>query len=182
LWRLFLPVLIAVFAFAAATPSETSCAVAPPSDDPLVFVVHRSNPLDNLALADLRKIFRGERRKWAHGRNVTVVMRNPGTGERAAVLQTIYGMDENEFARFILHAEFVGDIATPPKQLNSAQGVIRFVFNVPGAIGYVRLSQLDPAVKPLRIDGRSPGDPDYPFVTLPEPVVDVDGVAHAPGR
>lgn len=144
-----------------------------------MFVVHRSNPTENLTLAELRKLFRGERRKWPHGRNVTLVMRNPGTPERAAVLHDVYGMDENEFARFFLHAEFVGDVVTPPKQLNSPQGVVRFVFNVPGAIGYVRLSQLDKSVKPLRIDGHAPGDPAYPFITASEAIATSEGLAHA---
>lgn len=180
-WRLLLPLLVAAIALAASSP-EPAEAPLPPESDPLVFIVHRSNPVDNLALADLRKVFRGERRKWPHGRKVTVVMRNPGTGERTTVLDDVYGMNENEFARYFLHAAFVGDVIAPPKQLNSTQGVIRFVFNVPGAIGYVRLSQLDEAVKPLRIDGIAPGQQDYPFITAAEPVIDVDGIAHAPAN
>lgn len=164
--------LLAVVALAASTDEA---ARRPP--EPLVFVVHRSNPTDNLTLADLRKLFHGERRKWSHGRNVTLVMRNPGTIERDTVLRELYEMDENEFARFFLHAEFVGDVATPPKQLNSAQGVIRFVFNVPGAIGYVRLSELDKSVKPLRIGGLAPGDPGYPLIAAKDLLTEVSSHA-----
>lgn len=140
-----------------------------PAEDRLVFVVHRSNPTENLTLAELRRYLRGERRKWPNGRNVTVVMRNPGALERATVLREIYGMNEDEFARYFLHAAFVGDVAGPPKQVNSAHWMARFVFNVPGAIGYLRASELDDAVKPLRIGGVGHHDPEYPLVITPDP-------------
>ena len=41
--------------------------------------------------------------------------------------------------------------------------MIRFIFNAPGAIGYVRADQVDGTTKVLRIDGLLPGDPKYPL-------------------
>jgi ABC-type phosphate transport system substrate-binding protein len=140
----------------ADTPTSSS------TTEPLVFIVHRSNPADNLSLQDLKKLFRGERRKWAHGRNVTLVMREPGAPERNSVLEHVYAMDDAEFAKYFLHAAFVGQVSGPPKQLNSSVGMLKFVFNVPGAIGYVRASELDDSVKPIQINGLPHQHPDYP--------------------
>jgi hypothetical protein len=39
--------------------------------------------------------------------------------------------------------------------------VLRFVFNVPGAIGYARASEVDSTVKVLRVDGLLPGEDGY---------------------
>jgi hypothetical protein len=39
--------------------------------------------------------------------------------------------------------------------------VRKFVFNVPGAIGYVRVTDVDDTVKVIRIDGHLPDDKDY---------------------
>jgi hypothetical protein len=39
--------------------------------------------------------------------------------------------------------------------------VLKFVFNVPGAIGYLRASDVDGSVKILRVDGHLPEDKDY---------------------
>ena len=39
----------------------------------------------------------------------------------------------------------------------------KFVFNVPGAIGYLRPGDVDDSVKVLRIDGHLPGDAEYPL-------------------
>ena len=130
--------------------------------EPLAIVVNRSNPLDELSLGDLRRVFRGQRSRWSNGRRVTLVMRDPGAREREAILRSVYGVAEAEYRRSYMQAVFSGETADAPKTLSSTNGVLRFVFNVPGAIGYVRASDVDTAsVKMLRIDGRLPGEPGY---------------------
>jgi len=41
--------------------------------------------------------------------------------------------------------------------------MLRFIFNTPGAIGYVRADEVDDTVKVLRIDDRLPGEAKYPL-------------------
>src|SRR5579863_6446201 len=60
--------------------------------EPLVIVVNRSNPLDDLSSAELRKIFLGNRSHWANGRRITLVMREPGEPERTALIRDVCGM------------------------------------------------------------------------------------------
>ena len=130
--------------------------------EPLTIVVNRSNPLTDMSLADLRRVFRGQRSRWSNGRRVTLVMRDPGAAERNAILQSLYGVAEVEYRRTYLQAVFSGESSDAPKTLSTTYGVLRFVYNVPGAIGYVRASDVDTAsVKMLRIDGRLPGEPGY---------------------
>ena len=130
-------------------------------NEPLAIVVNRSNPLSEISLADLRRVFRGQRSRWSNGRRVTLVMRDPGAPERDAILQSLYGVAEVEYRRTYLHAIFSGEAGDAPKTLASPKGVVRFVYNVPGAIGYVRARDVSPSVKMLRIDGRLPGEPGY---------------------
>jgi hypothetical protein len=54
-------------------------------------------------------------------------------------------------------------VCVSPKTLANPSDVLKFVFNVPGAIGYVRASDVDSSVKVLRVDGRLPEDKDYRF-------------------
>jgi ABC-type phosphate transport system substrate-binding protein len=129
--------------------------------EPLAIVVNRSNPLSEVSLADLRRIYRGQRYRWSNGKRVTLVMRDPGTPERDTMLRVLYGVGEEEYRRVFLLAIFTGEAGDAPKMLASPNGVLRFVFNVPGAIGYVRASEADSNVKVLRIDGRLPGQPGY---------------------
>ena len=129
--------------------------------EPLAIVVNKSNPLTEISLADLRRVFRGQRSRWTNGRRVTLVMRDPGAPERDALLRSLYGLGEEEYRRSFLQAVFTGEASDAPKTLASNNGVVRFVYNVPGAIGYVRARDVDGSVKTLRVDGRMPGDAGY---------------------
>lgn len=152
-----LPVFVLAGLVAAVKPGADRAQEA----EPLAIVVNRSNPMTEISLADLRKIYRGQRSRWSNGRRVTLVMRDPGTPERVAILQRLYGVDEDEYRRGWLQAVFTGEANGSPKVLASPNGVLRFVFNVPGAIGYVRASEVDASVKTLRVDGRLPGEAGY---------------------
>jgi hypothetical protein len=88
-------------------------------------------------------------------------MREPGTTERAVVLRAVCRMTEQDFRRHHLQLVFTGQAPDLPRQLATANGVLRFVFNVPGAIGYVRAGEVDPSVKVLQVQGRRPGQPGY---------------------
>lgn len=82
------------------------------------------------------------------------------------MLQTILKMSEAEYTRWLLDIEFRAQ--TPPliKTLNSDEGSNKFVFNVPGAVA---ITNGEPGgavswqVKVLRVDGKLPGDPEYPL-------------------
>ncbi len=70
-------------------------------------------------------------------------------------------MNEDQFETHILRGLFTGDILVSPKILATPTGVRKFLFNVPGAIGYLRLSDVDSTVKVVRIDKLMPEDKGY---------------------
>ena len=129
----------------------------------LAVIVNKSNPVENVTLEELRKFCTAERKFWSDNKRATVVLRDPGQAERATVLQIIYRMSESDFARYFLQAEFTGEVQSAPKHLSTAVGVRRFVFNVPGSIGFVRPEEADATVKIVRVNGCTPGDPQYPL-------------------
>jgi ABC-type phosphate transport system substrate-binding protein len=133
----------------------------PATEDSLGIVVNRSNPVENLSFAELRKIFLGEQSHWSNGRRITVVMLEPGKQERQAVLTQIYRMDDKDFNKHFVQGMFTGEIHAAPKTLGTSAEVLKFVLNVPGAIGYVRVTEADESVKVVHIDSRLPGDKDY---------------------
>lgn len=133
------------------------------ADEALAVIVNRSNPVENVTLDELRKYCVAERKRWSDDKRVTVVLRDPGQAEREAVLQLIYRMNENDFSRHFLQAEFTGAVQSAPKRLSTGSGVRRFVFNVPGAIGFARASEVDATVKLVRVNGLTPEDPRYPL-------------------
>lgn len=146
-----------LFAGSSGLPLGEQGAVA----EPLVIVVNRSNPVDELSLSELRRIFLGNRSHWANGRRITLVMRDPGEPERKIILRDVCGMNEDQLKNHFLHGLFTGEILVSPKVLSTPAGVRKFIFNVPGAIGYLRISDLDASVKIVRIDELLPNDKGY---------------------
>lgn len=132
-----------------------------PGDRNLAIVVNVNNPVDNLSSAELRRVFLGARGHWPNGRRITLVMLEPGWPERAAVLSSIYQMNETDFNNHFLHGLFTGEVFVSPKTLATPEGVRKFIFNVPGAIGYLRASDVDKTIKVIRIDERLPDDKGY---------------------
>jgi len=129
--------------------------------EPLVIVVNHSNPVNDLTFDELRRIFLGNRSHWPNGRRITLVMREPGEPERRTVLHEVCGMNEDQFKNHFVHGLFTGEILVSPKILSSPVGVRKFIFNVPGAIGYLRVGDVDDSVKVVRIDELLPDDKGY---------------------
>ena len=150
-------VLLPLTGGTAESPPQSRAA----AEDSLAIVVNRSNPVDSLSFPELRKIFMGEQDHWSNGRRVTVVMLEPGKSERQAVLAQVYKMDEKDFNQYFLHSMFTGEVHSAPKALSSSAEVLKFVFNIPGAIGYLKASEVNDSVKVVRIDSRLPGEKDY---------------------
>ncbi|HSL23648.1 MAG TPA: hypothetical protein VK886_19105 [Vicinamibacterales bacterium] len=147
----------------AQGPAKGQPGRQPGLPDTLAIIVHRSNPVVQLTLIELRRIFMLEKQTWPHGRKITVVLREKGQRERTDAIRLICGIDEAEYDRYILLQTFRGQIGQGPRSILTGTGMLRFVFNAPGAIGSVSADQLDGSTKVLQIDGRLPGDPRYPL-------------------
>jgi ABC-type phosphate transport system substrate-binding protein len=131
--------------------------------DALAILVHPANAVDGLTRGELRRIFMLETQTWPSGRKITVVLREKGQPERTEAIRLICGVSEIEFERHVLFQTFRGSVNLGLRSIQSANAMIRFIFNAPGAIGYVRADQVDGTTKVLRIDGLLPGDAKYPL-------------------
>lgn len=171
-WRTTMPrvtislLLLAVGILVTQVPHAVYGSQGTPSTyrdlaDSLGIVVNRSNPVENLSVAELRKIFLGEQSHWSNGRRITVVMLEPGKQERQAVLTQICLMNDKDFDQHFSQGGSGGETRTAPKILPTSADVLKFVGNVPGAIGYVRVTEADDSVKMVHVDSRLPGDKDY---------------------
>ena len=77
------------------------------------------------------------------------------------------GISEPEYERHVLLQTFQGNVGRGPRSIQSAAAMLRFVFNAPGAIGYVPADMVDGSTKVLRIDGFLPCDDGYPLRRRP---------------
>lgn len=156
-----LPVL--AFIIADVRASSFSPEERTASEQNLAIIVNLSNSVEGLSRDELRRIFLGERSHWVNGRRITLVMMDQDRPERKVILRDVCQLSEADYNHRILHGLFTGELFVSPKTLATPTGVRKFVFNVPGAIGYLRATDVDATVKVLRVDGRFPQDRDYPL-------------------
>jgi ABC-type phosphate transport system substrate-binding protein len=132
--------------------------------DSLVVIVNPANPVDNLSLAELKKLFLSDRSRWDTGKAVAPVMLTAGAPERTSFLKIVCGMSDADMSKYFLQAAFTGKSATPPKEVSSASAVKSFVAGSPGGIGFVKTDELpagDTTVKAVKVDGAAASDPGY---------------------
>ena len=115
--------------------------------DEVDIIVNKANTVDDLSLADAKKIFMGDKSTWPSGKRVTVLMLGAGHPERATVLREIYKMPEDQLGQYFVQAAFAGKISAPPKDIASAAQMKQAVADTIGAIGYVKKEDLDDTLK-----------------------------------
>lgn len=127
----------------------------------IAVIVHPDVPVDNLTLADLRRILIGDREFWTSGSRVTLYIRAPIARERDAMVKDVCQMTEAQFRQHWIAKVFRADTATPPKIVYSTQMALEQVSRTPGALAFVEAPVTGKGVKVLKIDGRSPGQQGY---------------------
>jgi ABC-type phosphate transport system substrate-binding protein len=137
--------ILCVLLLLAALAVWNAPAVA--DDAQVAIIVNPSNSVTGLSLQDLHKIFLGEKSTWPNGKHIFLIMAAPGSDERSMVLKSVYKMGENDYTKYFLQASFTGAISAPPKDASSAAQVKQLVAENPGAIGYVKQSDVSDAVK-----------------------------------
>lgn len=128
-------------------------------------VGHRSNPINNLRVTDLRAFFGGVVKQWPHGAKVVLVERDAESAPFRFLLRRILTMSAGEYKRSLASIEFRGEAPVTLKVLNSDAAACKFVFNVPGSIAVIETDSLHAPecgqVQILKIEGKAPGEEGY---------------------
>jgi hypothetical protein len=132
---------------------------------PIAVIVHEQVPVDGLSLSELRRIFLGERQLWARGLTVTLLMPPHGSPERKVLLRQIYKQrTEIQYQHHWINKLFGDGAQITPKITGSPEMSASLAREIPGAIALVRANRIPEGVKILSIDGKLPGESDYPLV------------------
>ena len=112
----------------------------------LAVVVNHTNPVSSLRLIDLGSMYRGEDLHWAHGGRIKLVNRETSSPERKQFYRTVLNAKPDQ--RFYV---INTPIAVQSLIRRSDEAVLRFVTAIDGAIGYVRVSEVNDSVKVILI-------------------------------
>jgi len=137
--------------------------LAQKSDVGVAVVVNADTPINNLSLAEVRKIFLGDRQYWTANIPVVLLMRAPVARERDVVLKTIYQMSESRFKQYWIAKIFRAESASAPKVVYSNDMANELVAAIPGAIAFIDSRDVKPGTKVVRVEGLLPGDAGYPL-------------------
>ena len=127
--------------------AEAGVDILPLAKDGIVLIVNHENPIDELNMEQLHRIFNGTITNWKEvggvDRPIVLISRESGSGTRDAFDQIIGLMDGKRSTLAVKQAIFC----------DSTNSVSQNVADKGNAIGYVSLGSLLPDVKPIRIDG-----------------------------
>ncbi|MDQ7026498.1 MAG: substrate-binding domain-containing protein [Anaerolineae bacterium] len=118
---------------------------APLAQDGLAIITHADNPVSNLRIEQLRRIYRGYITNWQDvggaDLDITLLSRESGSGTRA------------EFERLVM-----GQQRTSPNAqvVASPAATLQRLIETPGAIAYLPLSQTTTGIRILAIDDVRP--------------------------
>jgi ABC-type phosphate transport system substrate-binding protein len=129
----------------------------------IAVVVHPETPVTDLTLSEVRQVLLGERQYWNSKLPVVLLIRAPVARERDVVLRVIYQMSEAQFKQYWVAKIFRAEAASPPKIVYSNDMQLELVSGIPGAIAFMDARNIRPGLKVIRVDGRLPGDKDYPL-------------------
>ncbi len=130
---------------------------APVAEDGIGMIVHPANAVTGLTTAQLRAIYEGEIQNWraVGGPDLAISLftREDGSGTRA------------EFESLVMGDRTISPLA---RIAPSSSAMRASVARDPAAIGYLSTALLDDSVRPLAVDGVTPGpatlaDDSYPL-------------------
>ncbi|MGE5252679.1 MAG: phosphate ABC transporter substrate-binding protein [Planctomycetaceae bacterium] len=123
--------------------SEKALIAVPIIYDAIAVIVHRTNPLDNLSMDQIRNIYAGKITRWkevgGRDRAITVVTREEGSGTRETFQNLVMGKNV--------------EISLGALVQDSNGAIRQVVSDDPNAIGFISLGLVNERVKALKMDG-----------------------------
>jgi ABC-type phosphate transport system substrate-binding protein len=156
-------ILLFILTFVCLNSTRAQVTVQPDTNADVAVIVHRDNPLNNLSLSELRRIYMGERQYWKANVPVSVLIRTPGSREREVVLREIFKMNEAQYKQYWVGKIMRAESTSAPIEVYSNGMTKEGIASLAGGIGCVLASDVRAGVKVLRIDGHLPGEAAYPL-------------------
>ena len=134
--------LAVLFAAPALTLAHDSVA----GGEVLAVIVNKSNPASSLSQNELRPIFQTTKKAWGSGEDAVPINLPEDNPLRNEFDQAVLGLDPERVARYWTDRKVRGG-ARPPVRVPTTGAVLKAVAAKPGAIGYIRLSEVNSSVK-----------------------------------
>jgi phosphate transport system substrate-binding protein len=117
----------------------------------IAVIINKSSSVEGISLAELRRIYEGQKTRWGDGSSIMVVNRSAASAIRSAFYRLVLNADPAQ--KFYQKGSPI-----PFKTINQESDIAtrRLVARMPNAIGYIGMEQVDDTVKVVAIDGIRP--------------------------
>ena len=136
----------------------------------IAVVVNGTNPVESLRMAELKRIFLGERLTWVSGRGTSGhinLIDYKGKKEVAEKFyRTVAGISSIRIRMKWLSMILNGEFQNLPVSMDSERKMLDYIATNPFAIGFIHISDFDPSldsVKVIKVDGKEISDSKYPL-------------------
>ncbi len=143
------PRLLILLALAGWSNAQTSSA----QRNDIAVVVNANNPVNNVSLADLRKMWAGTKRSWPGGKEAKLITRAAGCRERLAVLHLL-AMSEDDYKQYWAAQIYRGESDAPPLVVPSVGMQREAILAFPEGLTLLSASDVKPGMQVIRNDGR----------------------------
>lgn len=121
-------------------------------------IVAAGNKLQEVSLADIAKLCKGEKQSWPDGQTFTLFILDPEAPEMRGPVRKLFGVPSTEIRPLV--AKLNGSRPFI-KIVDHDEDALRAVSATPGAVGLVDVYAINSSVKVIRIDRLLPFDPGY---------------------
>jgi ABC-type phosphate transport system substrate-binding protein len=135
-----------LIALLLAAPALTWAPGSQAGGEMLAVIVNKQNPVRELSQNELRPIFQTTKKAWSNGEDANPINLPEDNSLRNDFDQAVLGLDRERVARYWTDRKVRGG-ARPPVRVPNTAAVLKAVAAKPGAVGYVRLTEVTPSVK-----------------------------------
>ena len=125
--RIMVPAFLIIVSFAFCAYAQT---------EELAIVANSQGAPSEMAVFDMKTVFKGERQRWKDGTKIVVALMKTTTPVGSTTAKRIYKMSGNDLNKYWLALVFQGKAKTP-KFFNSEDDLKSFVAQTSGAIGAI---------------------------------------------
>jgi ABC-type phosphate transport system substrate-binding protein len=125
-------------------------------------IVNPDNPVTSISMADLHRIFGGDKQSWG-GFPAVPFVRAAKAHERDVLLSVVMKMTEAQFQDYWVKKVYSGSVAHEPLALMSNGMQLEAIRSQKGGIALISLQDVKDGVKVIKVDGVVPGSSGYPL-------------------
>ncbi|MFQ5637326.1 MAG: hypothetical protein ACE5IR_04970 [bacterium] len=134
--------------------------IGPNANAQIAVIVNKNNSISDIALDNLKNIYLGKVSTFS---NRTSVVLSEYAPVKKQFYKTLLNKDVSSVKKYWISYVLSGKSSSPPIEIKNLDEVQLFMSKNPGAICFVKVSELDNRFKALTVDGKKPGSAQYPL-------------------